>query len=129
MTTTTYATQRNLVVRRTLVECASGRMGWDVSVLRRPGQVNPTYQGEVSMFEGAWYFIAATNGAWTGERVGPFASYEAAEKAVVRLRTRVRSWMPWTGPRPARPAPRCACGVCGKPVREDEMCTRRDLHW
>ncbi len=105
-------------------------MWWEISVLRRHNQVRPTYQGEISMYEGGgWYAIPATPGAWTGHKIGPFVDYADAEKALVSLRTGVRSIMPWAGPRPAKPGPLRTCGVCGQPVRTGEMCRRRDLHW
>lgn len=115
------------VVSRTVQDTPTGRMYFEVTVLRTPDQRNPTYQGSVHLgTDGLWHADAVTDYAAT--TIGRYGDYADAETVLVERRTGIRSTQTWTGPRPAR-RHRPTCHTCGHHLGHDGVCRRNDLHW
>lgn len=125
----TYATQVTYhqartggpVVRRVITD-GHTTMWFDISVLRTYRQVNPTYQGCITMVGNRWQAVDVDGSTV----VGMFGDYADAEAFLVRRRTGKTSAMKWTGGRPQRNVP--TCDWCGNDLHHG-VCRRTDLHW
>lgn len=123
----TYTVRGAAVVSRTYA--GGDREGFfEITVIRSWRQKSATYQGIVYYRAGAWH-AEATRGGSSMEVVGTYADYVDAENALVTIRTRVKSYQSWDGPRPSQPAQAPLCVVCGWALHRDGDCTRTDLHW